>query len=393
MRRYGLTLRYAVLQAAYWMSTCLIYANTDVFLQAYGLSATQIGLELALSCAAAALIQPLVAAGLDRSRRVTLKAAIAGFAAVAMALAVITRLTDKALAVTLLFGFMSTVTIGVQPLINSVGFALIDSKQWVNYSAARGIASGCYALIVLLYAFVAKFDVRYMLWLYLGMNALMLVSLLLFRLPKADASAPRPKPTPTPLLLKRYWFFALMLVGLTLVFVGHQIINNFLIFIVEERGGGVAERGTAVSLSALVEIPMMILFVFIARKIRIETLIRFAGVCFTVKIALLLPNWGMTGVYISSLVQMLGYAIMIPASSYYVNALMEDADQIKGQALLTGAITASGVIASLVGGVLIDSLGAQGTLFVGTLLSGVGSVLFLLFTKRVPERKGVLRAE
>ncbi len=375
------------------MSTCLIYANTDVFLQAYGLSATQIGLELALSCAAAALIQPLVAAGLDRSRRVTLKAAIAGFAAVAMALAVITRLTDKALAVTLLFGFMSTVTIGVQPLINSVGFALIDSKQWVNYSAARGIASGCYALIVLLYAFVAKFDVRYMLWLYLGMNALMLVSLLLFRLPKADASAPRPKPTPTPLLLKRYWFFALMLVGLTLVFVGHQIINNFLIFIVEERGGGVAERGTAVSLSALVEIPMMILFVFIARKIRIETLIRFAGVCFTVKIALLLPNWGMTGVYISSLVQMLGYAIMIPASSYYVNALMEDADQIKGQALLTGAITASGVIASLVGGVLIDSLGAQGTLFVGTLLSGVGSVLFLLFTKRVPERKGVLRAE
>ena len=90
---------------------------------------------------------------------------------------------------------------------------------------------------------------------------------------------------------------------------------------------------------------------------------------------------------------MLGYAIMIPASSYYVNALMEDADQIKGQALLTGAITASGVIASLVGGVLIDSLGAQGTLFVGTLLSGVGSVLFLLFTKRVPERKGVLRAE
>ena len=375
------------------MSTCLIYANTDVFLQAYGLSATQIGLELALSCAAAALIQPLVAAGLDRSRRVTLKAAIAGFAAVAMALAVITRLTDKALAVTLLFGFMSTVTIGVQPLINSVGFALIDSKQWVNYSAARGIASGCYALIVLLYAFVAKFDVRYMLWLYLGMNALMLVSLLLFRLPKADASAFRPKPTPTPLLLKRYWFFALMLVGLTLVFVGHQIINNFLIFIVEERGGGVAERGTAVSLSALVEIPMMILFVFIARKIRIETLIRFAGVCFTVKIALLLPNWGMTGVYISSLVQMLGYAIMIPASSYYVNALMEDADQIKGQALLTGAITASGVIASLVGGVLIDSLGAQGTLFVGTLLSGVGSVLFLLFTKRVPERKGVLRAE
>lgn len=365
------------------MTASFIYANTDVFLSRYGLGSSEIGLELALSSAAAALAQPAVAAALDRSRRITLSQAIALLASIALILSLITCFANTPFTVALLFGTMAAVTITIQPLVNAVGFACIDDGQWLDFSAARGIGSGAYALIILAFSALAAVHVNYMLYLYMALNVLLILSLFLFRLPKRDSVISAQQPTNTFVLLKKNWKFALLLLGIVFALFGHQVINSFMLFIVQERGGGVMERGLAVSISAMLEIPAMMLFSTVAKKIRIDTIFKISAIFYTVKASLLLPNWGMAGVYISQVTQILAFAIFLPAGAYYVNELLDEADQIKGQALLTTSITLSAVFASFFGGIMMDNIGVMKTLQIGAAISAVGSVIMVLCTERV----------
>ena len=61
-----------------------------------------------------------------------------------------------------------------------------------------------------------------------------------------------------------------------------------------------------------------------------------------------------------------------PAAVYYVNQLVSKEDMVKGQSLLTASQTLSGVFASLLGGILLDSIGVQTSLMIGAILSFVG---------------------
>ena len=381
MRKYEMTIRYALIQAAYWMTASFAYANTDVFLSRYGLNPTQIGLELALSSAAAALAQPFVAAALDRSRRITLKQTISFAAALAILLAILACFAHTPLGITLLFGSMAMVTISVQPLVNSVGFACIDGGQWLDFSAARGVGSGAYALIILAFSALAAIHTRYMLLLYILLNVLLILSLFLLRLPVKENVAGMQPPTDTFVLLRKNKKFTLLLLGIVLAMFGHQIINSFMLFIVQARGGGVMERGFAVFIAAALEIPAMLIFSRVARRVRVELLFKLSAVFFTVKAAMLLPGWGMPGVYFSQCLQILAFAIFMPAGAYYVNALLSEGDQVKGQALLTTALTLSAVFASCIGGFLLDHLGISRTLQVGTAVSALGSLTMVLCTE------------
>ena len=70
------------------------------------------------------------------------------------------------------------------------------------------------------------------------------------------------------------------------------------------------------------------------------------------------------------------------ASVYYVNALMEPEDAIKGQAYFTMAYTLGSVLGSFLGGTLIDLAGVHAMLLFSTVSAFIGALIVLIFAER-----------
>ena len=111
-----------------------------------------------------------------------------------------------------------------------------------------------------------------------------------------------------------------------------------------------------------------------------------SAIFFGVKHTLLWLAPNLTVIYIAQLVQFLSYAFFLPTSVFLVSDNVEEADAMKGQALMTGAVSVGGVGASAIGGVLLDMIGVSYTLLCATAVSWVGSIL-LIITMREMSKK------
>lgn len=375
-------MKYAALQSTYWMSACFFYSFAQTFLGEKGLSEPEVGLVLAISNIAAFLLQPIVASLIDKSRRVTFKNSISAMMALALLCGLGLFLAEYKLTISILFITLTTLTLVVQPLVNSIGFAYLNSGEKLNYAASRGIGSAFYALTALLYGRLAEINADFLLYGYVIMSLVFLVIELLLA-PKKDLCRAHSEAGGNFALLKKHPFLFFVLLGMVLLFLQHNLINAYMLSIVENVGGDKSSLGVAVFVSAILEVPVMLLYTRIQSKLRVDILIKFAAVFFTIKSAILLLPLGLAGVYISQALQLAGYAILIPATGYYVNSIVDESDKVKGQALLTTAIVIAGVFGYQLGGILLGSLDVFTSLLIGTGISLIGSIIMLIFTKRI----------
>ena len=101
---------------------------------------------------------------------------------------------------------------------------------------------------------------------------------------------------------------------------------------------------------------------------------------------ILLPGtvWG---VYLMRFSHFFTFALFLLALTYYANERMAEDEKVTGQALITGAISLSGVFSYLFGGMLISGCGVLRSLLICTLIGMAGGALFLLFAVRDQKEK------
>ena len=133
--------------------------------------------------------------------------------------------------------------------------------------------------------------------------------------------------------------------------------------------------GYAFSVQALIEIPPMFFFTMIAKKFKSKHLMYFAVIFFLLKSLAFAFVFNPTTLYLAMVLQMPSYAVFIPASINYVNEHMRDEDQFQGQAMLTAAYTFGAVVGSLLGGIMIEKLGALMSQKVDLAVCAVGVVI------------------
>jgi PPP family 3-phenylpropionic acid transporter len=162
------------------------------------------------------------------------------------------------------------------------------------------------------------------------------------------------------------------------------MINDFMIQIIRSLGGGETELGYSNFLQAILELPVMAMIGIILKKISAQKLLVLSGFAFFVKNLILIFATNMAGMYLSQSCQLFAYAVFIPAAAYYVDSIMDSNDQVKGQALVTSAITVGGVFSNVVSGVVMDNFGIKAMLITGTAVCAVGAVvvLFALSSRR-----------
>ena len=164
------------------------------------------------------------------------------------------------------------------------------------------------------------------------------------------------------------------------------MINDFMIQIIRNLGGGEKELGYSNFLQAILELPVMAVMPFVLKKISSKTLLIVSGVAFFIKILILIFATNMAMMYLSQSFQLFAYAVYIPAVAYYVNETMSANDQVKGQAFVTSAITIGGVFSNLISGVILDHLGIKVMLITGTAVCALGVVIAISAMLK-PEKK------
>lgn len=393
-RILSLDIKYSAIQFIFFGSVCAVMGYASVYLLDQGVSNSLIGTILAAISVIVVFTQPAIAAYADKNKHIELRKIISAVMVLAVILSVATFFVKDVVVLLLcVYVGISTCIQTVMPLMNSLAFVFEKQGIEINYGIARGIGSAAYALVSFALGYLVEdFGTSVIPLVYILFNVLLVLAVNSFVLPKSErkdvAEVEEEKATEEKQLsfidfFKKYKKFMIFVLGVVIVYFTHTIINNFFIQILTPIGGTESDMGTAVFLAAIVELPAMGLFNSIRKKVKVSTLLKFSAIMFAVKHALTFLATDMTLIYGAQFCQIAAYAILIPASVYYVNSIVAKQDQIKGQSMVTMAMTASGIVANLAGGFLLDGIGVHNVLLMGTVISVIGAVIVMLSVERV----------
>lgn len=386
----SLDLRYAFIQAIYLMLFCATVGYASVYLLNSGFNNSMIGIILSISNVLAVILQPMLASYIDKTTKVTLAQLviyaiiIMGIISALMYFSVDVQVVMFGLVVILFTGMIT-----LMPFVNSLSFVFEKRGYNINFGLARGIGSASYAIASLFLGnFVESYDASLLPLFYVGLAIILWYSVYSFKAPKEEIVIEKDKKEESQQLtlgqfVKKYNKLMFLLLGIVFVYFDHTVINNFFIQVVTNVGGTSSDMGNAIFLGAVLELPTMVVFSRLCKKIDCGKLLIISGIFYSVKHVLTYLATSMTVIYIAQCFQMLAYALFIPASVYYVSKLVDRSDLTKGQAMVTGAMTLSGVFASLLGGILLDVVGAPNMLLMGAILSVIGSIIMFFTTEKV----------
>src|SRR5690606_30347176 len=118
--------------------------------------------------------------------------------------------------------------------------------EFINFGVARGIGSGLYAVLALVIGFLAeKYGIEMVP--VSGILITLLFILVVFRMPSSQElteKAPREKVLQKGFLL-RYPAFTFMLLATLLMLTAHNILNTYLLQIIQSVGGNSSQLGIA----------------------------------------------------------------------------------------------------------------------------------------------------
>lgn len=389
-----MTARYSLIHGSYWMVFGATYNFITVYLLSKNYESHQIGLILAFTNIFSAILQPVVAGYADRSRKTALRYTTSIMLFICLSLSFIMVVSPSIMFVTAALYFMLlTVMLTIHPLINSLGMNYINEGLPLNFGFARGMGSLAYAAMsYVLGAAVEQYGTDILPYAFILLFSLTFIFTITFKLKEAPETKPGPAhmttSTQTPLpqsatlsvpgFIRKYRRFSLYLIGVILIFISFNIINIYMIKIVQSVGGTEATMGSAFAIAAVLELPVMLSFTRMIRKYHNSSLLKIAGVFFSVKAFFTLISTSVGMIYLAQSFQMLSYAIFIPGSIYYVNQVIEKKDMIKGQAFTTAATTLGGVGGSLLGGWILSTSSVTFMLMTGLILSLAGSMMLLM---------------
>lgn len=388
----SINIKYSMLQGIYFVGFCTVMGYAAVYLGSIGMSSSLIGIVLAIANILTSIAQPILGGFVDQSN-VSMKKVLMIMFGLCSILSVLLMLASK---VTLLAAFLfiavSTILYTTMPLVNSLAFAFQKQGIDVKFGVARGIGSVAYALASLVLGNVVKavsptlMPLAYIV-IFLGILPLIRS----FKMPEVEIDEVIEEKIVekenTGAFIKKHLKFMIFLAGFILVYFDHTIINNFFITVIKNVGGNTGDMGNAVFLAAMLELPTMALFEKYKNKINIKNTIIISSIFFTLKHTLTYFATSMIMIYLAQATQMLAYALFIPASVYYVDKLFDAKDAVKGQALVTTSMTVSGVLASFLGGILLDNMGVYETLFLGLVLSAVGTIVMIITVENVNKKE------
>lgn len=388
--RKKLNIKYSLSQFTQFTLFGTMVAYLSVFLLGKGFDNTTIGLTMSLIGIITIGVQTALGNFLDRNKEIRLQDTITALLSIIILGSIALFFIKNQFFVMTFVILIFSLIYAIEPLQNSLAFLYSDYGFRMNYGFARGIGSLAFALITAILGSVFEvISSDFLPLFYIAFAVLAIAAVRSFYLPeeykveKADAakddksSVIEESDKSMLEFAKQYKKLFIMMFGVVLLFFGHVLINNFFIQIITPIGGSSQTMGIAVFIGAIVELPPMLQFDRLAKRIPIHRLLKISAVFFLLKhfLTFLAPNLWI--IYIAQFLQIAAFAIAYPALVEYTQLAVSKKDLVKGQSLLASSIALSNILSSFSGGVLLDSIGVSRTLFVAVVATFIG--LLLLF--------------
>ena len=384
MGRRSLFFRNALLQFSFFISFCVLTVFTVLYLQSVGFSTLDTGIIFGLGNLCGALLQLVTGQLADASKVISLRMVIFGHALLALVFMIpVVFFQATGFIIPVAFFVFVLISQAIQGPINAVSVAFEQAGYPISFSVIRGIGSASYGLTSLAAGFY--FESRPItdvpLVLFCGMLLFMLCIFLVPPVPAGvntlrDARV-EPDSQPTKHFYRKYPFFVPLLIGFTLLFAGHMIINNFLALLVENVGGSSGQVGVAVSCAIVMETTSLMLYGRFRRMLSDRALMAIAACFFTVKAFILSQAADVGLVYVSQFFQFATFPFLTGGISYFSADVVEVQDLVKGQNVVTIIMALGGAIGSTSGGFLLNYTNAATALMVTVAISLVGTLIAL----------------
>jgi MFS transporter, PPP family, 3-phenylpropionic acid transporter len=388
-----LTVHYSIIQIVFIMGYCTMLSFAAVFLLSRGLTNTQVGITLTLGSILSLFLQPMIASFTDGSERFSLRAITAVVTAVMAGLSYLLLILPPLVFPTMILYMLLVAIFSPQiALVTSLAMEHINNGVPINFSLARGFGSASYALLSLSMGFLVE---------HFGSNAVMFVNLLIalvgavlvlrFKKPEQDVDIQtnvNVKASGLWSFVKTNKRFVAIVFSIALLFFSHILINTYLIQIITAVGGSNADMGVALAISGSLELPAMALFPLLSRRIRYAgTMMKISGLFVVIKAVVTFFAASVTAIYVAQTLQFFSFAIFLPASVYYVNQVIQDADKVKGQSFMVMALAISNILGNSVGGVILDYGGGVPVMLIAGIAVSILGLLLLFWLDKGARKK------
>lgn len=424
-----LNIEYSAIHATYWMFYGVISSFASVFLLARGYSNWEIGIILAVANVLAVVLQPLTADLADRSKKLSLMGITQLLTILMMVLTVgLFALKGRSLALAAIFVLLIAWHTVLHPLFNSLNFKLEECGVHIHFGIARSMGSLAYAALVAVLGSLVEARGVQVLPLSGELILMMLFISLCFtgqhfrRAMQLSATKKISKPADRnmeerPLqaeclpseaecppseresiaespeeeinlarFIQRNKLFFVINIGVIGLYFSNSILNNYMMQIVADVGGSSQDMGRILSLMAALEIPTLVLFDQLHRKLSYPLMLKIASVGYTAKIAMCFAAQSVAMIFAAQFLQLVSFALFLPAMVHYINDIMSRGEAVKGQALFTTMVTITTVFSSLAGGWILDTGGAKMLTLIATLATAAGAAVIIGVVDRVPAR-------
>ena len=274
----------------------------------------------------------------------------------------------------------------VYTIIDSWTIQIAVKKPWLNYGITRGIGSLGYAVTAVVlgamldrYGYGLMFPVHFILILffvgfcfYVGRHN---------RSPKGLPSIEQKKIETPKMTLRGSARFVWFVISSLLVFIGCRALMTFYPILLVQLGGNNSDLGISYFVAAASEVPILFLANRLMKRFRDTALIATSMFFFIVRIALTIYVTSIPGLILLQATEGLSYGLFLCASTYYVIRISPVGLSSTFLTIASSCYAGvGGIIGSFVGGLIIDLYGMYAMLWVGTGITVLGLLTFMIST-------------
>ncbi len=362
-----------ILFGLYFIINLSFYGYGVYFLESFKIPYIVIGITIGVSALITSILQPILGRFIDVHHYSWQKILLILNLIIIISV-ILMSLTQLYI---LFFALILIASTGMYPFVVNSVFYYESYGIKTNFGVARGFG----ALTFCIFSFILGFalnDSGVWILLLLTLISSILMIITIFLLPDYGFSQKEQNEKSKSNILTKYPAFALLLISMVMFMTFQNMFECYMIDIIENVGGSVVNVGISNSISSVLEIPVMFLFLKILKRVPAKNLIMIAGIFYILRAFLIFQAHDTFGIYLSQVFQMLTFAIISPATVHFTNEMMEDIDQYEGQALLGSTITIGLIFANFVGGNVLQFYNINILLIILIVLTVIGFVFTFL---------------
>ena len=378
-----LNIEYFSLQSLFWMTYCMVVGFSVTYLLSCGYSNSEAGYILASANICALVLQPFFADLADRSKKINAMTIFLVSIVIIFVCSIgLFFISARSVLLTLIYVVMITLANAVIAFLTSVQYLMDRSKSKINFGLCRAGGSLCFAILSAVMGILIE---------RIGMKsiptALFIITFLIIILCmfitrhrihttyESTNALTHQKSSSLLFFFKENPKFMVLSIAMLFIYYAHAFITNFTISIVRNVGGDHREMGYLIAFMALMELPGMIGFKEISQRFKVSSLLLFSMIMFSVKAIIVWLSPSLIALTFGFALQVVSFALYIPASVQYANIMIDEKDTVKAQMMFNLMQTGGAVFSSIIGGWLIDFSGISHALLVGAILSCIGTMI------------------